>query len=351
MSTSESPKLSDNAKVLLSSWRTKEPGDPSISRSITLNCIGDWGFGNFHRILSWLSTDFCDRAGPQSRLAIWSIRGGGLEAIPAVANGEADICIATPVGIVGTAFTGKGIWSRHGYPAMPGLRALAVVPQTDRMILAVDAKHGVKTFEDIRQKEPALRIARSADDGTNLVGYSAAQFMEAHGISEEKLRSWGGECVLGTRPDHDLIPALKGEVDGVVQEAIMLPHWAELIESGRFIPIPAEREAMEKMETMTEAGLSPTVIKAGFWKTLDEDLPALDFSDFVVVVREDLPEDVAHLLTWCLVETRINLERQYHHIPPNRSPVSYPLVPKKMAKTPLPLHPGAKRYYEEAGHI
>jgi TRAP-type uncharacterized transport system substrate-binding protein len=234
---------------------------------------------------------------------------------------------------------------------MPGLHALAVMPQTDRMILAVDSKYGVKTFEDIRRKAPALRIARSADDGTNLVGYSAARLMEAHGISEEKLRSWGGEYVLGTRPDHDLIPALKGEVDGVVQEAIMLPHWSELIESGKLIPIPAEREAMDIMETRMETGLSPTVIKAEFWKTLDEDLPALDFSDFVVVVREDLPEDVAHLLTWCLVETRINLERQYHHISSNRSPVSYPLMPDKMAKTPLPLHPGAKRYYEEAGHI
>ena len=31
--------------------------------------------------------------------------------------------------------------------------------------------------------------------------------------------------------------------------------------------------------------------------------------------------------------------------------VSYPLDPKKMAATPIPLHDGAARYYREHGHV
>jgi hypothetical protein len=29
--------------------------------------------------------------------------------------------------------------------------------------------------------------------------------------------------------------------------------------------------------------------------------------------------------------------------------VSYPLVPRRMARPPIPLHAGARRHYEEAG--
>ena len=66
-------------------------------------------------------------------------------------------------------------------------------------------------------------------------------------------------------------------------------------------------------------------------------------------MRDDLHEDIAYLLTWALVETRYKLKAQFQHIPPERSPLTYPLDPHKMANTPFPLHPGAKRYYEAAG--
>jgi hypothetical protein len=49
------------------------------------------------------------------------------------------------------------------------------------------------------------------------------------------------------------------------------------------------------------------------------------------------------------VETRDLIEVQYRHLAPERSPITYPLEPKKMAQTPFPLHPGAERYYREAG--
>jgi uncharacterized protein len=68
-------------------------------------------------------------------------------------------------------------------------------------------------------------------------------------------------------------------------------------------------------------------------------------------VRADLPEEVAYLLAWCLGEQRARLERYYRHLPSERSPVTYPLDPAKMARTPIPLHPGAERYYREYGYL
>jgi hypothetical protein len=67
-----------------------------------------------------------------------------------------------------------------------------------------------------------------------------------------------------------------------------------------------------------------------------------------MIARSDLPEDIAHMIAWCLCEKRAVLERMYRHIPPERSPVTYPLEPKKIATTSINLHPGAARYYREA---
>ena len=79
--------------------------------------------------------------------------------------------------------------------------------------------------------------------------------------------------------------------------------------------------------------------------------PAFPYPNFTILVRDDMPDEVAHLLTWCAVEARQELERQYMSVPVNRSPVTYPFDPKKMATTSIPLHPGASKYYREAGYL
>ena len=117
------------------------------------------------------------------------------------------------------ALTGKGMFPRP----MSGLRALARLPQDDRMVLAIHPRWNIETFEELRQRRPALRIATSTDDGTSFIGYVAMQFMEAHGISSEQLKSWGGEYITHYRPEKSLFLAADQKVDAVLQEAIMTP--------------------------------------------------------------------------------------------------------------------------------
>jgi TRAP-type uncharacterized transport system substrate-binding protein len=121
------------------------------------------------------------------------------------------------------------------------------------------------------------------------------------------------------------------------------------MEKRGLVPIPAEVNVLQKLTD--KLGLGQGFLPVGYWKSLHADLQTLDFSDFVVFVRDDFTEGVAHILTWCFVETRATIEKQYHHLPPERSPLTYPLVPQKMARTPFPLHPGGKRYYVEAGYL
>ena len=74
--------------------------EPRISRSLRLNFMGDWGQANFHRICGWLCQELCDRSGPKTRVAIWNTFGGGIDMPHAVFDGEMDLCLATPAGLM-----------------------------------------------------------------------------------------------------------------------------------------------------------------------------------------------------------------------------------------------------------
>jgi uncharacterized protein len=317
---------------------------PRITRSLHLNFMGDWGQANFHRICSWLCQEVCDRAGAKTRIAIWNTFSGGIDMPSAVFDGEVDLCLATPAGLMSGAIMGRSIF---GSRALGDLRALAVLPQRDRMVLALDPKFGVRSFADLRRERPPVTIATASDDGISFIGYVAARYMEAHGISADTLKSWGGGYVVDPRPEQALDRMERGQVDGVLQEAIMTPWWQSMMRKRGAIALPAEASALDTLKET--CGLSAATIPAGFLPGCVEALPALDFSDFVVLVRSDMPADVAHLITWCLVETREAIERQYRHIPADRSPLTYPLDPIQMSRVPIPLHPGASEYFRQAG--
>lgn len=319
---------------------------PRIERPLHLNFIGDWGQANFHRVCAWLTQELCDYAGRGSTVATKSLPDGGLSAMRDVYEGKADLCIVTPSAHMRTALIGGGMFSQTG--PMPSLRALGTLPQRDRMMLAVDPKYGVNSWEDIRREKPPLRIVTSTDDGSCFIGYLAIKFLEAHGLTRELLESWGGEIVDGGyRPDQCTDKVLSGEADCLLHEAIMTPWWRNLIESGRLVPIPAKDSALAKLHA--EQGLGPAVIRGGFWKSVPEQIVAMDFADFTLVVSEDMPDDVASLLSWIFINTRLVLETQYTHIPAERSPLTWPLDPKAMADTHVPLHPAAKKFYQQAG--
>jgi uncharacterized protein len=317
---------------------------PSLDKPLVLQFQGDWGQANLHRICGWLAQEVYDRTPEGTRIATWSGRGGA-DAVTAVMSGLVDMAMMTPAYLGRCAREGTAIFA--GSP-QPALRAIGTLPQDDRLIFAIDADLGIRSFAEIRSKKPALRIATSHDDRINTVGYAAQTIMKAHGISREEFERWGGEYVEDERPFPPLRWFRDGEVDAVLHEAIMSPEWQEAARTRRVTYVPMEESALSDLEE--RFGWPRGIVPAGYLPGLDRDLVTLDFSDFLAVVRGDMPNDVAYLLAWCMGETGAAIERQYRHIPAERSPVGYPLDPKKIAQTSIPLHPGARRYYVEHGH-
>ena len=313
-----------------------------LSRSVTLQFMGDWGQANLHRVCGWLAQEMGDRSGPHSRFAIWNGR-GGVDAVKAVGRGNVDVALATPAAFARMALDGRGPYKAE---PLPLLRALGTVPQLDRLVLAIDASENIQSFEDLRQQRPALRIATSPNDGVNHVGLAAHTILDHAGISVE---GWGGRFLEAERPNTCIELIMRDEANAVFHEAIMTPWWRELVEARdvRFVPI--ESAVLDRLEG--ELGWPRAILPAGYFRNLERPLETLDFSDFVLIVRADMPDDIAELLAFCIAETSDALERQYRHIPPERSPVTYPLTPAGLAKTAIPLHPAEARYYASKGYI
>jgi TRAP-type uncharacterized transport system substrate-binding protein len=318
---------------------------PHIDRSLKLNFQGCWGGANFHMILGWLMQEVADRTGHRSRTAVWGGDGGARAAI-AVGSGAIDLAISTPAALVKTAVSGVG---QHAGEPIPGLRAIGVLPQNDRLVVAVKKELGIKTFADIREQKPALKIAASWDDGSNNIGFLTHRLMDAAGVGKAEVESWGGSYYEAARPECVLDFLHKKQVNMVVQEAIMTPWWHEMLEDQELQFLQVEDTVLTELEE--KYGCARGTLEKGYFKDLDEDLTTLDFSDFILLVRDDMPDDVAHLLAWCLTETCDIIEKRFKHFPPHRSPLSYPLVPQNMAKTAIPLHPGAKQHYQESGYL
>jgi TRAP-type uncharacterized transport system substrate-binding protein len=316
--------------------------DPRLARSVTLQLQGDWGQANLHRICCWLSQEIVDRTGPHSRVGIWSGK-GVVDSAQAVGRGLVDVALAVPTHFVPMMLTGKGIAKGEAFPE---LRALGTMPQTDRLVVAIKAEHGIRSFEDLRKKQPKLRIAASPDDGVNTVGYATHRMLECAGVPRATIESWGGSFIEHERPNDCVGAVASGKADAVIHEAIMTPWWQDLANKNDMAFLTLEEKTLAAMQRAYD--WPRATLKAGYLKGMNEEFTTLDFSDFLVVARADLPEDLAHLIAWIMCERREGLERTIRHIPPERCGITYPLVPGKIAKTSIPLHPGAERYYREA---
>jgi TRAP-type uncharacterized transport system substrate-binding protein len=318
---------------------------PKLARSVTLHFMGDWGRANLHRALGWLGYEFLSLSGPHTRFAIWNGR-GGMDNVRAVGRGEVDIALAVPVPFMRMAVEGKGPCAGE---AFPHVRALGYVPQHDRMVVALRKDLGIGSWAELREKRPKLRITLGPNDGISFIGMAGHLLLEAHGLPRAALERQG--CVFLEHDEpHQCTRAMReGEADLIIQEAVMTAYWQELANKQDLVFLPIEAGAREKLGT--EFSLPSATLPKNYLRGIDREMEFLDFSHFLLLATTDLPEDIAYALAWSLIERFSTLEMQYRHLPPERSPVSYPIDPKAACRTPIPLHPGAERYFRDAGHL
>jgi TRAP-type uncharacterized transport system substrate-binding protein len=89
------------------------------------------------------------------------------------------------------------------------------------------------------------------------------------------------------------------------------------------------------------------IVPKSFFKRMKNNVPTIDFSGWPMVVRADMPNDVAYALCEAL-------ELRCKTIPTdNFRPLKIAQLCANDAEAPfdVPLHPGAKRFYRERGYL
>lgn len=308
---------------------------------------GDWGVANLYTICGWLAAGLRSRAAPGSTFVVHTGR-GGVDNIDALLDGEVQLALTTPIVTADMARRGRGLYTTPH----PELVAIAAFPHRDRLALCiaeeVAARWNLQTLLDLPSAKPALRIGVPPNDDDHAMTYAIRRVLEAHGTSWSDFNEWGGELVEYEWPPPAIADVVAGRLDGLFYEAIML--WHQFLDRRPMRFLAMDERAVD--ELAREYGYERAVLEPGEHAGISEPTLTLDFSQFLLMVRADLDDEIVRLVTETIVEDHAVLESKYRHLPLNRTPLLYPLEPESLCRTgAVPLHPSAEAHYRKIGAL
>jgi TRAP-type uncharacterized transport system substrate-binding protein len=214
------------------------------------------------------------------------------------------------------------------------LRLIAKIEDPFYYLVAVRKETGIKDFGTIRQKQLPVRILGA--DGNMMA------ILKYYGITAEDLRSWGGKTGVSQEE------ALKGEFDiiaGFLASPAMNPEssfWTTLSQKFDlyFLELP---EDLLKIIAGQNVDAEFVVVHQNLLRGVNRLIKTLGRSGESVFARDDTPEQAAYDLARAIDENHGAL-KWFIRV--------YTYDPKTVWQNyGVPLHPGAERYYREAGYI
>ena len=262
----------------------------------------------------------------------------------AVANKDADVGFVTPPACVTMAYRGIGPYAKK----MENLRAIGSLPHDDRMMWAVPAESKIHSIKDMKNHPLRLVIP----DKHFPVRFAVDRVLEAYGMSVDDLKHHGWQII---EESHCLkIPTfvIEGKADALVHEGRKTPGWLELGRKRLMRYLPIDEPILRDLEK--NYGYKRAVLSKGMFPGIEGDVPCVDFSDWLLFTREDMPDEFIYLLTKLFVEKRERLfEFHFRNIPIEACNLTCPIDPKQVWKNVgrIPIHRGAEQYYREQRYL
>lgn len=252
------------------------------------------------------------------------VTGASVENMGLIMRGDADLALAL-ADTVYQAYNGSGDFEGR---QIENTRALAsVYPNAVQLVTL--AESDIETIADLAGKRVSVGAPGS---GTEL---NARAVLEANGISYEDFtpqRLNFNETADAIR-DGD-IDAGFWSVGPPTSSILNLAATRDI----RLIGL-SDEEVANAQEA--EAVFAPYELAAGMYDGMDEAVQTIGIPN-VLVVNSDMDEELAYQLTQLLFENTDELIAV--HPAANDTTVEF-----TMNSTPVPLHPGAIRYFEEVG--
>tara|TARA_B110000093_G_scaffold29905_1_gene30152 strand:+ start:1340 stop:2290 length:951 start_codon:yes stop_codon:yes gene_type:complete len=282
---------------------------------------------------------------PDLKKAIMEFVPGDIPSVSAIANGEAEIGMTTPPVCATMAYWGIGPYAEK----MQNLRAILSFPHDDRLVWAVPEEFGITSIRELKDQ----KLTFSIGDADSPVGFAVDKILAAYGISiEEQVASgmWTGfkEDYLFKVVSH----GIEGRADMIIHEGRKTPPWVQLSQGRKMTFLPIDSDVQDMM--VMEYGFRKAVLSKGMIDgAVSVDTPTLDWSEWLLFTRADVPEDLVYLITKLVVEHKDLFELGFKGQPVEKSDLVCPMKPEEMWRNvgDIPLHPGAQRYFMENGYM
>ncbi len=266
---------------------------------------------------------------------------GGLANVPLVAGGKVPIGMATD-GELTLAWNGKAPFRSQIRNVRTLFRAYlpAARFQATHLIINKDFanEHGIREFADIVAKKIPVRVA--VNRRGNMDHDISMMVMEEMGASREQIESWGGQVVQAASREITSL-MLDRRIDfanfGI---AFKHPRVREIAAGISPLLLDIPGPVAQRVAQRTGGEVCP--IKAGEYEFLERDINSICIG-MVIIASADLDADLAYAITKAMVE-RIEQFKTSHRL------IARTATPQVLATPAIaPHHPGALRYYREAG--
>jgi len=252
------------------------------------------------------------------------VTGASVENMGLVATGDADLAI----GLADTVYQAQTGTGRFDGQQLEMIRGIASLYANMIQIVTL-ADSGIASLDDLRGKRVSVGAPGS---GTEV---NAEKILAAAGISYDDI----DEQRLNFNETADALA--NGDIDagfwsvGAPTSSILNLATTNSI---RMIELTDEQIAAAQA---AEPLFARTTLPGGLYRGVDTDVTVLGVPN-VLVASSEMPDDLAYAITRAMFENIADL--QAVHPAANQTTVDFTL-----SATPIPLHPGAIRYYEEIG--
>jgi len=261
------------------------------------------------------------------------------DAIYQVAQREVDVAIINPSSVLTVAYRGAGPFAEP-----VAVRVISVIPSLDWLGFAVRESTGLTSLADIKRQRYPLRVSLRGQRDHSIQLY-VDEVLKAYGFALADILAWGGQVVYdaGTPAEPARMGRLeRGEVDAVFDEAMT-----------RFIP-PAVKLGMRLLPLeepilghLGDMGFRRSAIPRQTFPMLPGDVPTLDFSGWPIYTHAEVADDFVYDFCSALDARKARIPWQ------QPGPLPLDVMCRDTAAGPLdvPLHPGAERYWRDAGYL
>ncbi|MEL7565794.1 MAG: TAXI family TRAP transporter solute-binding subunit [Dehalobacterium sp.] len=304
------------------------------AEKVTLKAIAGGVGGGWYTVLAGIS-EVVGRI--DSGINMQTVPGGGLINPPRVGTKDVDMGLVFPP-FLKTAYEGTAPFDT----AYPDLRGLMKGFGVTYAQFVVAEESGLTSIKDVIDKKYPIKVAVDRVGTTDEWLFS--KLLAFYNVDYKTIESWGGKVTHAGYGDQAVLYK-DGHVDAIFGN-IAVP-WTAAMEANiaKKIKILPLDEDLQKY-LMDEFAFGKGEISAGSYgdDVVTEAIPTVT-SLTALMVHKDVPEDVVYRITKIICENVDDI-RATHDSAKEFDPKN-----EVWKDVGAPLHPGAEKYYKEAGFI